>query len=210
MSEVTFKPYQQVLVRDTDKDKWRTNWYSHLEKDESACVHVCVGHKWIQCIPYNGETKHLLGTTDKPQHPDGSFKEKHFTNCRHSDWYGETMEEELKPFQPVLVRDFNHNVWHINFFERKCGDYFQCLSGHWKQCLPYNDETAHLIGTTDSPTPPEPEFRFGDKVEVRNDNGQWHKAVYFKTYAKDEARDRFCVMVEEGMLCYKYCRHAAW
>lgn len=31
-------------------------------------------------------------------------------------------EVKFEPFQRVLVRDFDHNVWHINFFSRKYGE----------------------------------------------------------------------------------------
>lgn len=117
------------------------------------------------------------------------------------------MSEELKPFQRVLVRDFDHNVWHINFFERKCGDYFQCFSGNWKQCLPYNDETKHLLGTTDSPTPPEPEFKWGDHVEAKLADGYiWEKAIYcFKENGKF-----VCLYPDSHLITASYCRHADW
>lgn len=68
------------------------------------------------------------------------------------------------PFEKVVVReDYNHRgnkVWHCGFFDMWCGDdedadckeYPYLIIGNdnsYKECLPYNEETAKLIGTTD-------------------------------------------------------------
>ena len=53
-----YLPFQEVLVRDSDKEKWKTAYYSHKE----GPIHIANGH-WVQCIPYAEETKHLVGTT---------------------------------------------------------------------------------------------------------------------------------------------------
>ena len=59
----------------------------------------------------------------------------------------------LKPFDKVLVRDFLNEDWMADFFERidKNDVHYNatCVTSHWKQCIPYNDETKHLLGTTD-------------------------------------------------------------
>ena len=57
---------------------------------------------------------------------------------------------ELKPFDKVLVRDFSREKWSISFFCFKKEDLYVCLHHcSWNQCIPYNEETAHLLGTTD-------------------------------------------------------------
>lgn len=53
----SFKPFDKVLVRDNNRDKWRCGFFSHL--DENYCVS---SFYWHQCIPYNEETQHLVGT----------------------------------------------------------------------------------------------------------------------------------------------------
>lgn len=55
-----FKPYDPVLVRDCESDKWRCNYFSHKEGEN----YICVGSTWNYCIPYNDSTKHLVGTTE--------------------------------------------------------------------------------------------------------------------------------------------------
>ena len=57
-----FKPFDKVLVRDSESDKWRANLFGYIDKDK---YYHCVYANWAYCIPYNEETAHLLGTTDE-------------------------------------------------------------------------------------------------------------------------------------------------
>ena len=59
----TFQPFDRVLVRDNDDDKWDCDFFSHYDEDQSY-PYICISRLWSQCVPYNGETKHLVGTTD--------------------------------------------------------------------------------------------------------------------------------------------------
>ena len=58
----------------------------------------------------------------------------------------------LKPFDRVITRGDNNDIWTANIFSHmnSHGEYVAigCVGGY-HYCLPYNDETAHLIGTTD-------------------------------------------------------------
>lgn len=65
----SLKPFDKVLVRYSKKDDWKCSLFSHLNKNEDViCVNVCVYGCWDFCIPYNDETKHLVGTTeDEPE-----------------------------------------------------------------------------------------------------------------------------------------------
>lgn len=57
---------------------------------------------------------------------------------------------ELKPFDKVLIRDFDSQAWQVSLFGYKDSDFYYCCNGcGWNQCIPYNEETAHLLGTTD-------------------------------------------------------------
>lgn len=59
----TFKPFDKVLVRDTHTASWNCDLYSHINYEYMANV-VCVGDVWEMCIPYNYDTKHLVGTKE--------------------------------------------------------------------------------------------------------------------------------------------------
>lgn len=61
----TLKPFDKVLVCDCDGDIWRCSIFSHIYgKDNLPSVCNGIGYKY--CIPYNDETKHLVGTTNEP------------------------------------------------------------------------------------------------------------------------------------------------
>ena len=57
--KVELKPFDKVLVRDSQSDNWRVNLFSHMDKD--GCYR-CIYANWKYCIPYEGN-EHLLGTT---------------------------------------------------------------------------------------------------------------------------------------------------
>ena len=56
----------------------------------------------------------------------------------------------LKSFDKVLVRDSDLSAWQIEQFSHYDIDEicpYVCLTDSWKQCIPYNEETAYLLGT---------------------------------------------------------------
>ena len=61
----TLKPFDRVLGRDRIGRTWKCNLFSYITENEPypyECVENCYEH----CIPYNDDTKHLVGTTDEP------------------------------------------------------------------------------------------------------------------------------------------------
>ena len=58
---VTFKPFDKVLTRDESRYRWNVNFFGYINADKKC---LCSSSFWNQCIPYNDDTKHLLGTTD--------------------------------------------------------------------------------------------------------------------------------------------------
>ena len=63
----TLQPFDKVLVRDYDSDFWRCSFYSHKRKEEEITTYryETPDNSYAFCIPYNDETKHLVGTTDE-------------------------------------------------------------------------------------------------------------------------------------------------
>lgn len=58
---------------------------------------------------------------------------------------------ELKPFDKVVVRCSKADKWSIDFFSYKVHNGYICTGDAWfGYCLPYNEETAKLIGTTNN------------------------------------------------------------
>lgn len=57
--KVELKPFDKVLVRDSESDNWRANLFGYIGKDG---YYHCVYANWAYCIPYIGNES-LLGTT---------------------------------------------------------------------------------------------------------------------------------------------------
>ena len=128
------------------------------------------------------------------------------------------MSEELKPYQPVLVRDDNDDTWRANFFshlEHYSSNnlvLYVCAGHKWHQCIPY-EGNEHLLGTTDSPAQPESEFKFGDKVAFSYDGKDWQRAIYVRKIDGDCPYEVYMqVPWHYGGQEYhaKYCRHEEW
>ena len=60
----TLNSFDRVLVRNYKTIKWRCEHFSHFDGDNyNPCI--ASGCSYTFCIPYNDETKHLVGTTDE-------------------------------------------------------------------------------------------------------------------------------------------------
>ena len=56
----------------------------------------------------------------------------------------------FKPFDKVLVRDHNDCIWRADFYSHYEGGqkyWCVCVGDAYTQCIPYNKETANLLGT---------------------------------------------------------------
>ena len=62
--EPQFKPFEKVLVRDSESDKWRCAFYSHFEPNGIYHYGTIIG-MYAMCIPFEGN-EHLVGTTKNP------------------------------------------------------------------------------------------------------------------------------------------------
>ena len=58
----TLQPFDKVLVRVDKNDCWMAAHFSHV--DDYTHKAVCNTFYYTQCIPYNEETKHLVGKID--------------------------------------------------------------------------------------------------------------------------------------------------
>ena len=63
----TLQPFDKVLVRDPSNRRWRCAIFSHVRKayKEYTFKYVTTACIYEFCIPYNDETKHLVGTKDE-------------------------------------------------------------------------------------------------------------------------------------------------
>ena len=59
----TLQPFDKVLVRDDYNEMWSCSIFSHIQKE--AYPYSTVSGIYLYCIPYNDDTKHLVGTTEE-------------------------------------------------------------------------------------------------------------------------------------------------
>ena len=58
--------------------------------------------------------------------------------------------EEFKPFDKVLLRIDERDIWQPDFFGYKDGNCITCVTYGNVRCIPYNEETKHLAGKRDN------------------------------------------------------------
>lgn len=131
-----------------------------LKKDEQGCFmfdtfltkdKVCYNSEYIY-LPIR-----LATEEEKKQLFSALAKEGKQWDSEKKMIVGLKPKVELKPFDKVLCRNSKDDTWEADFFARltrKEIDYTQsgkylCVGDLWMYCIPYNEETAHLLGTTD-------------------------------------------------------------
>lgn len=84
--------------------------------------------------------------------------EKHYNGKYNPDTLRvEPVKSEcpFKPFDKVLARDDDKHIWRANYFSHYSNDYdypYCCINGFYRYCIPYNEHTAHLLGTSEAYT----------------------------------------------------------
>lgn len=61
----TLQSFDKVLVRDTHSKPWRCSLFSHIETERHLFPYATCGGNYSFCIPYNDDTKHLIGKADE-------------------------------------------------------------------------------------------------------------------------------------------------
>lgn len=61
----TLKPFDRVLVRDISTFEWNPEFFGYIINEGYDYPYHCIHDEYCYCIPYNDDTKHLLGTTDE-------------------------------------------------------------------------------------------------------------------------------------------------
>ena len=61
-----FKPFEKVLVRDSESEEWECTFYSHFDfNSKGRYNHNTISGIYVMCIPFEGN-EHLVGTTKNP------------------------------------------------------------------------------------------------------------------------------------------------
>ena len=61
----TLQTFDKVLVRDFDLENWKVQLFSNIIEGEKHYPYLCINDHYMYCIPYNDDTKHLVGTKEE-------------------------------------------------------------------------------------------------------------------------------------------------
>ena len=61
----TLQPFDKVLVRDASSQNWSCGLFSHIVVFDKICKYNIGEILYTMCIPYNDDTKYLIGTKNE-------------------------------------------------------------------------------------------------------------------------------------------------
>ena len=126
--------------------------FEHINESNRYPIVLRTYNDFYPIVTKNG--KHILEYDNKAECTLFPSKEQRDWAKFTAPWYKRDRfdPKTLNPFDRVLVRD-NNNIWSCNFFSHIDNINpiypYMCAYGHVKYCIPYNDDTKHLVGTTD-------------------------------------------------------------
>ena len=67
-----FKPFEEVLVRNGDNDRWHVDIFDYKFVNYNGIVYKCLSGTYPECIPFKGNEKYYLTTRnyEKPWIPE--------------------------------------------------------------------------------------------------------------------------------------------
>ena len=60
----TLQPFDKILARNVHSENWNCDIFSNINDNEPYKYNT-ISNYWKYCIPYNGDTKHLVGTNEE-------------------------------------------------------------------------------------------------------------------------------------------------
>lgn len=127
--------------------------YKKLENDE-LYFYVCIEAAWglILSDSVNTSLEYRLATdSEKQQLFEALAKKGKAWDVKKKMIVDLKLKWTPKPFDKVVVRCGKADKWSIDFFSYKVSNGYICTGDAWfGYCLPYNEETAKLIGTTNN------------------------------------------------------------
>ena len=142
--------YIGIIKNRTSGNQIETYAHCHKDSKEEAVLGL-----WLN--KNDSDELRLATNSEKQQLFEALAKEGKAWDAEKKEFIDLKQKVEFKPFDKVLCRNSKDDTWEADFFARltrKEIDYTQsgkylCVGDLWMYCIPYNEETAHLLGTTD-------------------------------------------------------------
>ena len=121
-----------------------------IDEHEKYPIKVMVNRKFIDAFSRKGFIRPQYNIKGNLFPSEVQYDWSKFT----APWYkAEKFDPKtLNPFDRVMVRDDQYQEWVCTIFSHQgedCGYPYNTASGSYFCCIPYNDDTKHLVGTTD-------------------------------------------------------------
>ena len=129
MPDHKFEPFEKVLVRNADDEKWKADFYSHHRSENWP--YQCAGDVYKQCILYTPDTAHLIGTSQpyEPPKPPVEY-----------EWGQKVEVYERNEWHKALYID-KSRADGVHWCARKDSQYFMS-EYHTENIRPLPDDTA--------------------------------------------------------------------
>ena len=133
---------------------WGEVTFIEIKKNKDCLFPICIyTNTSSSCTNLTKDGRYLINRTGTECILFPSKEQRDWSKFT-APWYKKPKfdPKTLQPFDRVLVRDNNDNKWECSLFSRiiKHESFpFKCVSSAFRYCIPYNDDTKYLIGTTD-------------------------------------------------------------
>lgn len=122
-------------------------YYSFIALNLNSTKALNIGYK-KKFFKENLSTIRLATEEEKQQLFDALAKEGKAWDAGKKEVVDLKPKVKLKPFDKVLIRDFENQAWQVSLFSYKDRDSYYCCNGcGWNHCIPYIGNES-LLGTT--------------------------------------------------------------
>ena len=121
-----------------------------------------INDKSLYRVEFKTENKDICGITSDGRHLsyfNGECilfpsKEQRDWSKFTAPWYKKEKFDPntLQPFDKILARNVHSENWNCDIFSNINDNEpykYNTISNYWKYCIPYNDDTKHLVGTNE-------------------------------------------------------------
>lgn len=162
---MTFK-YGDVLIDGADMpfiyngkkyEQWGYGYICGLNYNKLLSINENIGEsRWTYIVKRRAtetEKQELIEALKASKEPKAKeYLKRFFPNHSNSSNIGKDFE--FKPKDWILCKGSHNDIWTLCQFshidETSSSKYVSVGGNYWKLCIPYNEQTAHLLGTTEN------------------------------------------------------------